>query len=131
MRHDCSRHQCGRLHASKLSSTFACSVPESRMRASLCIKLHVHPNHDSLQADAVRFSIFQHLARVRRVYNLFEDDDVVGITNYLDFGIAVEAPMGAAVGEAAAGQRDERADALRFESAASWQVRICPRRFAQ
>jgi hypothetical protein len=65
--------------------------------------------------QTLRFSIFQHLARMRRIYNLFEDDDVVGITNYLDFGVSVVAPMGS--------DGDDRTE---FEAAASWQVCFSP-----
>jgi hypothetical protein len=63
------------------------------------------------RSRTLRFSIFQHLARLRRIYNLFEDDDVVGITNYLDFGVSVVAPMAT-----------EGDDHTEFEAAASWQV---------
>ena len=41
----------------------------------------------------LRLSVYQHYALVRRVYNLFEDDDVVGITNYFDFGVTVESSL--------------------------------------
>ena len=64
------------------------------------------------RARTLRFSVLQHLARMRRIYNLFEDDDVVGITNYLDFGISVAAPV-------AAGDMSRTT----FEAAAAWQVR--------
>jgi hypothetical protein len=53
-----------------------------------------------------------HMARVRRVYNLFEDDDVVGVCNYLDFGVRAVAPLDTS-----------SADDSKFEAAASWQVR--------
>jgi hypothetical protein len=82
-----------------------------------------------VQARCLRFSVFQHLARVRRVYNLFEDDDVVGITNYLDFGAAVEAPLApAAQGDGNGAVNGGGADGMRFEAAAAWQARPCASR---
>lgn len=67
----------------------------------------------------MRLSYYHHLARVRRVYNLFEDDDVVGITNYLDFGAAVDMPL---TGD----DRGGPPAPTRFEAAAAWQVRHPP-----
>lgn len=62
----------------------------------------------------LKMAAFHHIARVRRVYNLFEDDDVVGVCNYLDFGIRVVAPLD-----------HNGVDESNFEAAASWQVCCC------
>ena len=62
----------------------------------------------------LKMAAFHHIARVRRVYNLFEDDDVVGVCNYLDFGIRVVAPLDS-----------NGVDESNFEAAGSWQVH-CP-----
>ena len=83
--------------------------------AASCVQAHIE---HAVQARALRFSVMQHLARVRRVYNLFEDDDVVGITNYLDFGMAVETPFNAMKDE----NPQKAAEATEFEAAAAWQV---------
>lgn len=40
------------------------------------------------EGNLLKLAAFHHISRVRRVYNLFEDDDVVGVCNYLDFGCA-------------------------------------------
>lgn len=64
----------------------------------------------------LKMAAFHHIARVRRVYNLFEDDDVVGVCNYLDFGIRVLAPLDS-----------NGVDESTFEAAGSWQV-CCPAR---
>jgi hypothetical protein len=66
------------------------------------------------EARLLKMAVFHHIARVRRVYNLFEDDDVVGVCNYLDFGIRVVAPLD----QTAADESD-------FQVAASWQVCSC------
>lgn len=76
------------------------------------------------RASVLRFSVLQHLARVRRIYNLFEDDDVVGITNYLDFGISVAAPVATGANGATAGRTT-------YEAAAAWQARPRPHAVSQ
>lgn len=62
-------------------------------------------------ASILQMSVFQHLARVRRIYNLLEDDDVVAITNYLDLGLRMRAPL------------DAGKENVSFEAGAAWQVR--------
>jgi hypothetical protein len=54
-------------------------------------------------------SVWQHMAVCRKVYNLLEHSSVKGITNYLDLGIRLAAPL-APSGAAA------------FEMGASWQL---------
>ncbi|GLI63505.1 hypothetical protein VaNZ11_006488 [Volvox africanus] len=41
------------------------------------------------------FSFFQHVAATRQVVNPFEEDEVVGITNYLDIGLQLTTAIGA------------------------------------
>jgi hypothetical protein len=60
----------------------------------------------------LEMSAHYHLARIRRMYNLFEDPDVIGVTNYLDFCIRMRAPLEAGSAE----------DGATFEAAAAWQV---------
>jgi hypothetical protein len=62
--------------------------------------------------STVQLSVYQHLARVRRIYNLFEDDDVCGVTNYIDFGMTMKAPVGPG----------ESAESTIFEAGCQWQV---------
>ncbi|KXZ43071.1 hypothetical protein GPECTOR_104g77 [Gonium pectorale] len=48
---------------------------------------------------SLTFSFFQHVAATRHVVNPFEEDEVVGITNYLDIGLQLTtAPAGGAAG---------------------------------
>lgn len=58
----------------------------------------------------LQMSVYQHLARVRRIYNLLEDDDVVAITNYLDLGLRMRTPL------------DSTDKNVEFEAGAAWQV---------
>lgn len=63
--------------------------------------------------STLQMSVFQHLARVRQIYNLLEDDDVVAITNYLDLGLRMRAPLDSTAKQKAS-----------FEAGAAWQVRF-------
>eukprot|EP00892_Ulva_mutabilis_P006776 jgi/Ulvmu1/4470/UM002_0195.1 len=64
-----------------------------------------------LEAGSIlQMSVHQHLARVRRIYNLLEDDDVVAITNYLDLGLRMRTPL------------DSAKKNVSFEAGAAWQV---------
>jgi hypothetical protein len=82
-------------------------------------------------------SFVQHAAVRRSVKNPFEDGKVVGITNYIDVGLRLAAPLARERAAAAAGGASACllcivcvccADALRaagpaFELAAAWQAR--------
>uniref|UniRef100_A0A804QQH7 Uncharacterized protein n=1 Tax=Zea mays TaxID=4577 RepID=A0A804QQH7_MAIZE len=58
-------------------------------------------------------SFYQHLVVQRRVKNPFEDDQVVGITNYIDFGLELAAKV----------DKDKvSGDGNSFQLAASWQA---------
>lgn len=58
-------------------------------------------------------SFYQHLVVQRRVKNPFEDDQVVGITNYIDFGLELAARV----------DKDKvSGDGNSFQLAASWQA---------
>lgn len=72
--------------------------------SSLCVAVGLEGG------STLQMSIFQHLARVRRIYNLLEDADVVAITNYLDLGLRMRAPL----------DSDNRN--AQFEAGAAWQV---------
>lgn len=67
--------------------------------------------------STLQMSVFQHLARVRQIYNLLEDDDVVAITNYLDLGLRMRAPLDSTAEKDAS-----------FEAAGAWQVRFLSHR---
>jgi hypothetical protein len=60
-------------------------------------------------------SFIQHMAVRRRVKNPFEQADVVGITNYIDLGLRLAAPLARERAIATAG-------APAFELAAAWQI---------
>ncbi|GIL82275.1 hypothetical protein Vretimale_7241 [Volvox reticuliferus] len=45
------------------------------------------------EGGALTFSFFQHVAATRQVVNPFEEDEVVGITNYLDIGLQLTTAM--------------------------------------
>lgn len=70
----------------------------------------------------LRLAVYQHLALVRRVYNLFEDDDVVGISNYVDLGVVMTSPLARGL-PAKDGAAPEAAC---LQATASWQVRLPP-----
>ncbi|TVU20210.1 hypothetical protein EJB05_36409 [Eragrostis curvula] len=58
-------------------------------------------------------SFYQHLVVQRRVKNPFEDDEVVGITNYIDFGLELAARV----------DKDKKTESGNsFQLAASWQA---------
>uniref|UniRef100_A0A0A9B997 Uncharacterized protein n=1 Tax=Arundo donax TaxID=35708 RepID=A0A0A9B997_ARUDO len=59
-------------------------------------------------------SFYQHLVVQRRVKNPFEDDQVVGITNYIDFGLELAAKVDK-------DKPPENGNSL-FQLAASWQA---------
>jgi len=63
-------------------------------------------------------SVFQHLAIQRRVKNPLEEEQVVGITNYLDLGVEVSTPVAPGPVQGA-----ERADEpAMFNLGCSWQL---------
>lgn len=76
------------------------------------------------QGRTLRLAVYQHLALVRRVYNLFEDDDVVGISNYVDLGVVMEAPLRTQAAHSD-GADAPVADAACLRATASWQVCSC------
>lgn len=61
-------------------------------------------------------SFVQHMAVRRRVKNPFEEGTVVGITNYIDLGLRLAAPLARERAAAAAGAGPA------FELAAAWQL---------
>lgn len=83
----------------------------------LCLTSFVRAAHALLQltrgGDLV-VSFVQHMAVRRRVKNPFEDADVVGITNYIDLGLRLAAPL--------ARERALAVGGSAFELAAAWQV---------
>lgn len=84
------------------------SAPPGRAAAFNAI-LEVHRGGDLV------VSFVQHMAVRRRVKNPFEDADVVGITNYIDLGLRLAAPLAKERAIATAG-------APAFELAAAWQI---------
>ncbi|GLC46811.1 hypothetical protein PLESTM_001928800 [Pleodorina starrii] len=54
------------------------------------------------EGGALTFSFFQHVAATRQVVNPFEEDEVVGITNYLDIGLQLTTAIGPGAAAAAA-----------------------------
>lgn len=82
-----------------------CEYQAGSPDASLSVSMGVEAG------STLQMSIYQHVARVRRIYNLLEDDDVVAITNYLDLGLRMRTPL------------DSTEKKVSFEGGAAWQVR--------
>ncbi|PNH05473.1 hypothetical protein TSOC_008290, partial [Tetrabaena socialis] len=136
----------GGMGLAEPAARLVAAAPWLRSRSSLLLAYSPAPSASSpggsftasvelAEGRSLACSFFQHVAATRQVVNPFEEDEVVGITNYLDIGLQLTTSLGHAddTGKPKADAPEQRQPPGKAEErkaerpatvnlAASWQI---------